>query len=547
MSLQLKDRVRTGCTTIGKAEIEIGANRAGFQNWDGITDGSDVYYALVEGNTWEVGYGVKTGTEITRNLLSSSTGSLISLNGTAEVFETYPAEKSVILNLDDNIFLPDSNIQAKKFIGDGSSLTNIPTSADTYTKAEIDAQQDAQDDAITANDSAIVTNENNILTNSSNIAQNTADIVTNTGNISSNTTAIGDLSGRVLKNEEDIEVLNEGMFFASTYDARYPASANRPPADGDLYLQNGMAFTYSFSEVNIIYASKTDQMGNVRPYTALRVGDKLILNQGDGSPNFGRYTVTGIDKQTDYVIITVTYVVGQGSVINGDTVGLQGFPASSGGSGGIPEAPIDGKQYGRQDAEWTEVESSTPTPEALVWEDKTADREFNTTYTNTNEVPLYVQLYVGAVGKGNYIEVEIDGKTQGYAGNGSGGTVDGLNSLNNPLYIIPAGKKYKVILTGSLVDYKWKEARMPVAVGGGTVTTVDTAIGMVAPFAMDSVPTGWLHCDGSAVSRDTYSLLYSKIGDLYGAGDGSTTFNIPNLGEDFIRGSSDAIPVGNKE
>ena len=65
--------------------------------------------------------------------------------------------------------------------------------------------------------------------------------------------------------------------------------------------------------------------------------------------------------------------------------------------------------------------------------------------------------------------------------------------------------------------------------GGGDVVgatpSVDTAIGMVAPFAMDSVPIGWLHCDGSAVSRETYSLLYSKVGDLYGAGDGSTTFN----------------------
>ena len=37
---------------------------------------------------------------------------------------------------------------------------------------------------------------------------------------------------------------------------------------------------------------------------------------------------------------------------------------------------------------------------------------------------------------------------------------------------------------------------------GTTTATVDTAIGMVAPFAMDSVPTGWLHCDGSEVSRD---------------------------------------------
>ena len=84
--------------------------------------------------------------------------------------------------------------------------------------------------------------------------------------------------------------------------------------------------------------------------------------------------------------------------------------------------------------------------------------------------------------------------------------------------------------------------------GSGTTTaTVDTAIGMVAPFAMDSVPTGWLHCDGSAVSRTTYSLLYSKVGDLYGAGDGSTTFNLPDLQDEFIRGSSDTLAVGDKQ
>ena len=82
---------------------------------------------------------------------------------------------------------------------------------------------------------------------------------------------------------------------------------------------------------------------------------------------------------------------------------------------------------------------------------------------------------------------------------------------------------------------------------GTTTATVDTAIGMVAPFAMDSVPTGWLHCDGSEVSRDTYSLLYSKVGDTYGNGDGSTTFNLPNLQDEFIRGSSDTLPVGNKQ
>ena len=107
------------------------------------------------------------------------------------------------------------------------------------------------------------------------------------------------------------------------------------------------------------------------------------------------------------------------------------------------------------------------TPEALVWEDKTADRAFDTEYTNTNDVPLYVQIYVNMDGKGNYIQMVIDGESQGYAGNGAGGTVDGFNSLSNPLYIIPAGSKYKVAITGTNVGSIWKEARMPLAIAVG--------------------------------------------------------------------------------
>jgi microcystin-dependent protein len=53
---------------------------------------------------------------------------------------------------------------------------------------------------------------------------------------------------------------------------------------------------------------------------------------------------------------------------------------------------------------------------------------------------------------------------------------------------------------------------------------------------MTSAPTGYLVCDGSAVSRTTYADLYTAIGDTFGAGDGSTTFNLPNLLGEFIRG-----------
>jgi len=53
--------------------------------------------------------------------------------------------------------------------------------------------------------------------------------------------------------------------------------------------------------------------------------------------------------------------------------------------------------------------------------------------------------------------------------------------------------------------------------------------GMISPFAGSSAPTGWLLCNGSAVSRTTYSALFAVIGTTYGAGDTTTTFNLPDL------------------
>ncbi len=53
--------------------------------------------------------------------------------------------------------------------------------------------------------------------------------------------------------------------------------------------------------------------------------------------------------------------------------------------------------------------------------------------------------------------------------------------------------------------------------------------GTINMFGGSSAPTGWLICNGNAVSRTTYSGLFSIIGTTYGTGDGSTTFNLPNL------------------
>lgn len=58
--------------------------------------------------------------------------------------------------------------------------------------------------------------------------------------------------------------------------------------------------------------------------------------------------------------------------------------------------------------------------------------------------------------------------------------------------------------------------------GAGTFSS-----GMLMAFAGSSAPSGWLICDGTAVSRATYSALFGVIGTTYGVGDGSTTFNLP--------------------
>lgn len=83
-----------------------------------------------------------------------------------------------------------------------------------------------------------------------------------------------------------------------------------------------------------------------------------------------------------------------------------------------------------------------------------------------------------------------------------------------------------------------------VATVDSKVTTLETAIASMESrctvewFAVASPPEGYLLCDGAAVSRTTYANLFSRIGTTFGAGDGSTTFNVPNLIDRFAEGSS---------
>ena len=77
----------------------------------------------------------------------------------------------------------------------------------------------------------------------------------------------------------------------------------------------------------------------------------------------------------------------------------------------------------------------------------------------------------------------------------------------------------------------------------GAESQIAAPTGSVYTFAGATVPTGWLKCNGALLSRTTYAALFAVIGTTYGAGDGSTTFALPDLRGEFVRGFDDARGV----
>lgn len=93
------------------------------------------------------------------------------------------------------------------------------------------------------------------------------------------------------------------------------------------------------------------------------------------------------------------------------------------------------------------------------------------------------------------------------------------------------GYMYRAVYHAGKGFTGWKE----------TATTDILPTGTILPFAGSTIPSGFLACNGAAVSRTTYAALYSAIGTTYGTGNGSTTFNLPAVEDDrFLEFASTA-------
>jgi microcystin-dependent protein len=112
-----------------------------------------------------------------------------------------------------------------------------------------------------------------------------------------------------------------------------------------------------------------------------------------------------------------------------------------------------------------------------------------------------------------------------------------MDTMNLKLYADTVYfQSYKTRNNGAPTSILWVDAqgRLQRSPKDSLYIPVPEPVGVVKSYAGTSAPSGYLFCDGSAVSRTTYAALFGIIGTTYGAGNGTTTFNLPDLRQRFV-------------
>ncbi|SMD18094.1 phage tail protein [Rhizobium sp. RU36D] len=188
-----------------------------------------------------------------------------------------------------------------------------------------------------------------------------------------------------------------------------------------------------------------------------------------------------------------------------------------------------------------------PDPEANV------DDEFFRLQTTLDQIDDDMFGLAGAIaGKANaahaHAIADITGLSAALAAKQDAGAAFSLDSLSDVQGAAGAAVNYVLVksTTGT-----WEPSSAIAALGPhqhaqADIVGLSASLREVAPpgavsaFAMSSAPVGWIKANGAAVSRSTYSALFAAIGTTFGVGDGSTTFNLPDLRGEFVRGWDDA-------
>ena len=158
------------------------------------------------------------------------------------------------------------------------------------------------------------------------------------------------------------------------------------------------------------------------------------------------------------------------------------------------------------------------------------------------------QVGIGTATPANALDV-VNGAIQVSSAAGAARTILSADSTDS-IFSVSDDRNFTIKTNASTrltVNSSTATSTVPVVLPGVPTSALQAATksyvdlgspaGIVVPFAGTSAPSGWLACDGAAVSRTTYATLFSAIGTTWGAGDGSTTFTLPDLRGAFLRGS----------
>ena len=167
------------------------------------------------------------------------------------------------------------------------------------------------------------------------------------------------------------------------------------------------------------------------------------------------------------------------------------------------------------------------------------DRVLTKTYTSSiGAFAGYAAIQTEIQAGGSNIVLSYDALNY-WTYNGNKNIFEGQNETTGFCYI----SKMATDSSGKITSFTPKTTFQ--AVDRNELKQFELPTGSVIPFAANSNPNGYLICNGAAVNRTTYADLFAVIGTIYGSGDGSTTFNVPNLTDKFIQGSGTVGSVKN--
>jgi hypothetical protein len=272
------------------------------------------------------------------------------LDDKADKDEVYTKTQTDTL-LDSKANIGDSYTKAETYsnVEVDSKLVDKADKATTYTKTEVDSSQALQDTEI-----AKKANQDTTYT----------------------------------KDEVDELLESASGAIVGNYTNKWASSVARDPGAGNLYLVQGMSFTAKFEDATRIYISDTDGDGALRNFDEVKVDDVLTVTSDNGQ---GVFKLMSISDLTGYRELVLEAESASGTVANDTAVSLILDVASSETGGGIEEAPEDGKQYARQDGDWSEVTGGGGTTDILpvlysgsIVADGTIDKGTGFTVTKTD-------------------------------------------------------------------------------------------------------------------------------------------------------------------